>query len=398
VNGNTSEVLFDAFGMVIVSTHYGQTNGEAAGNLPIADYTLVNTADFDSVLSNPTDYLQGVSSYIYYDHLAWMTRKEPACAISLIGEKYQAQLAVGEENIIQIGIAYSDGFGRALAIKHKTDAGPVQPRIQKGQLVSPIKISPQGSWSDERWIVSGRTVYNNKGKPAQQYLSYYSDTPHYEDQATIEMDGLVPPPSILHYDALNRVVRTDTPKGFYSKVEFTPWFKAAVCQHTPSIQILDNLGRTIRSVKDNLGTLNADSFKELYENSSITSEEVISTLQGLGILNTTNEITYDWSKVVEMVQANLSEIADGLLALLYQGRITTQMTYDIQGRNITSVDSRLYFTICMEQQFTPTVAMLASPGSWTTNLANPFTVGTVEDLPYTTDYNDRRKRPFQEVI
>jgi len=38
-------------------------------------------------------------------------------------------------------------------------------------------------------------------------------------------------------------------------------------------------------------------------------------------------------------------------------------------------------TICMEQQFTPTVAMLASPGSWTTNLANPFTVGTVEDLP-----------------
>jgi len=197
VNGNTSEVLFDAFGMVIVSTHYGQTNGEAAGNLPIADYTLVNTADFDSVLSNPTDYLQGVSSYIYYDHLAWMTRKEPACAISLIGEKYQAQLAVGEENIIQIGIAYSDGFGRALAIKHKTDAGPVQPRIQKGQLVSPIKISPQGSWSDERWIVSGRTVYNNKGKPAQQYLSYYSDTPHYEDQATIEMDGLVPPPSIM---------------------------------------------------------------------------------------------------------------------------------------------------------------------------------------------------------
>lgn len=374
-NGNKSEVLFDAFGMVIVSTYYGQTNGETEGNAPVANYNVQANATFEDVLENPTTYLQNASTYIYYDHLAWMERQEPACAISLVGEKYQFQLANEAEQIIQMAVAYSDGFGRAVETKHKTDAGPVQPRMQKGQIVSPTKNGLQGSWSDDRWIVSGRTIYNNKGKPAQQYLSYFSDTPHYEKQEAIEMEGLVPPPSILHYDALNRVVRTDTPKGFYSKVEFTPWWvkhydandtvldadyyqtyddlsageqsaldKAATCQNTPSIQIMDNLGRTIRSIKDNLGTLNGDSFQELCEKSTLTSEAVYSKLETLGIIDNSGKLGInDWSVIVNLVKEYLTEIADKLLACLYQGKITTQMNYDIQGRTITSVDSRLFF-------------------------------------------------------
>ncbi|MEM1119429.1 MAG: toxin TcdB middle/C-terminal domain-containing protein [Bacteroidota bacterium] len=375
VNGNKSEALFDAFGMAIVTTHYGQTMGEAEGNAPVAAYNLPSDASFDDVLSNPATYLQNASSYIYYDHLAWMTRREPACAISLVGEKYQSQLAAASDQVIQIAVAYSDGFGRMVETKHKTDAGPVQPRTQKGQLVSPSKIGSQGSWSNERWVVSGRTVYNNKGKPAQQYLSYFSDTPHYEDQATIEMDGLVPPPSILHYDALNRVVRTDTPKGFYSKVEFTPWLvkhydandtvldsdyyqkyadlseaeqsaldKAAVCQQTPTVEILDNLGRKIRLIKDNLGKVSPESFKEICQDSSLTHVQVNALLEKWGILKYSGwAVYYDWSVVVDFVQTHLAEIADGLLKLLYQARITTKMTYDIQGRNITTVDSRLFY-------------------------------------------------------
>ena len=31
------------------------------------------------------------------------------------------------------------------------------------------------------------------------------------------------PPTVLHYDALAREVRTDTPKGFFTRVEYSPW-------------------------------------------------------------------------------------------------------------------------------------------------------------------------------
>ena len=100
-----------------------------------------------------------------------------------------------------------------------------------------------------RWLVSGHTVYNNKGKPAKQYLPYFSNTAHYETQGEIIKEKLVPPPTVIYYDPLLREIKIETPKGFcsqertanseisfseksyeiapengfFSKVEFTPW-------------------------------------------------------------------------------------------------------------------------------------------------------------------------------
>jgi hypothetical protein len=101
------------------------------------------------------------------------------------------------------------------------------------------------------------------------------------------------PPTVLRYDPLERPVRTDTPQGFFSTVAFSPWRvthydacdtvrdsknfrtfpanpttqdaknerdaldKAAVFHNTPSIQILDNLGRVVRTIRNNLGAVRA---------------------------------------------------------------------------------------------------------------------------------------------
>ena len=48
----------------------------------------------------------------------------------------------------------------------------------------------------------GRTVYNNKGLPAQQYPPYYSNIAGYEAQQELADAGLVPPPRITRYDPL----------------------------------------------------------------------------------------------------------------------------------------------------------------------------------------------------
>ena len=124
---------------------------------------------------------------------------------------------------------------------------------------------------------SGAVVYNNKGNPVQEYEPYYIDTHEYVDNPTLNEFGVS---SVLHYDPLQRVIRVDMPKGFFTKVEFTPWqekhydendtieessyyqqnldqldpnsaeyqalVKAAQFYNTPDIKILDNLGRTVR--------------------------------------------------------------------------------------------------------------------------------------------------------
>lgn len=362
-NQNISEVLFDPFGQVIVSTTYGRLQGKAVGNSPLADYHIL-AGEFEEILENPEAYLQKTRHFYYYDLHAWAERQQPLRSIALIGEKFSSQLAEQEENIIQIAVAYNDGFGRAIEVKQKADVG--------------LQIA-------QRWTVTGRTVYNNKGLPSQQYLPYFSATPDYEDQQTIEMESLVPPPSVLHYDALDRPVRTDDPKGFHSKVKFTPWKtetfdandtaavstyfqqhyedlsgpekdaldKALVCSHTPSIQIMDNLGRVTRNIENNLGIVRLAQLKKLTTQHQTTARALFDQLMALGILEPMgesasegilSEATLHWNKdLINRINQQFGPLAPSLLTLLYNGRMTTLNVYDIQGQTLFSIDPRLYY-------------------------------------------------------
>lgn len=382
-NQNATEVLFDALGEVIASTHYGQIDGRVTGNNSIADYRAI-PATFEQVLANPESYLQGAGSYYYYDHFAWMERQQPPSFIALEAEQYVSQMDADAERTILQAVSYADGFGRAIESKHKTEGGPVQVRVRKGTVVNPASKGPQASYSAERWVTSGRTVYNNKGKPAQQYKPYYTESAAYENQNTIELEGLVPPPAIVHYDPLERTIRTDDPKGFHSRVEFTPWMvrhfdandtltdssyyqqyngklpaneqdaldKALACAHTPSIEIIDNLGRTVRFIENNLGIVRAAQLAELCANHSDTPEAVFSSLVNGNVLTalpneanaaTLSERTLLWNAaLVAQLTNQFPAIAPALLTLLYQARMTTLVVYDIQGHSLLSIDPRLY--------------------------------------------------------
>ena len=54
-----------------------------------------------------------------------------------------------------------------------------------------------------RWIASGKTILNNKGKPVKQYEPYFSRTGHRfdETEATNEV-GVTP---AMYYDATGRL-------------------------------------------------------------------------------------------------------------------------------------------------------------------------------------------------
>ena len=98
---------------------------------------------------------------------------------------------------IQITFNYSDGFGRTAQSKVQAEPDNTTPNLP-------------------RWVGTGTTIYNNKGKPVRQYEPFFSDTHQYG----IEQHGISP---TLFYDPLERVVATLHPNHTYEKVVFDPW-------------------------------------------------------------------------------------------------------------------------------------------------------------------------------
>lgn len=265
LNDNFSEVRFDALGMVVLSSHYGTENGQEVG-FAKSIAPSEEAFEMEKAIANPQTYLQGAASYFYYDLLAWKNDGIPVHAVNLVAEDYPTEAQV------QIHITYSDGLGREVQSKMRVEARKAF-SVNSNGIVGKKESGP-------RWLSSGGTVYNNKGNPVQKYEPYYIDTYEYVDNPRLNTLGVS---SVLYYDPLQRVIRVDTPKGFFTKVEFTPWeekhydendtvkdsryyqenvnnsnldvgerqalVKAAKFYNTPEINILDNLGRTVREVQ-----------------------------------------------------------------------------------------------------------------------------------------------------
>ncbi|MGK7396938.1 MAG: SpvB/TcaC N-terminal domain-containing protein [Candidatus Cyclobacteriaceae bacterium M3_2C_046] len=198
INQNVTEVLTDPLGMAMVTSVYGSVNGSFRGDHPVNDYLEQEDARISNIIADPATFLQDVTSFFYYDLEAWMNDQQPPYFVSLLREQHASELD-GEAPIIQVHLGYSDGFGRELQ--------------QKVKMVD-------DKTGQEQWLVTGRTVYNNKEKPVKQYEPFFSPVYAYQDEAAIAPVGVTP---ILYYDPLGRVYKTETAKGFYAKVIYDSW-------------------------------------------------------------------------------------------------------------------------------------------------------------------------------
>ncbi len=397
-NANSSAALYDALGVVLAASVYGELDGQPVGDLPLDQYIIYTDATFDDVVNNPGKYLQGASAYFFSDPMAWQLKQQPVSSISITRQEHvQTLLAAGktqDDTLMPVGITYSDGLGRQLQAKAKTTPGPDALRIVDGIAVNP----GSGDNTAERWLVSGYTIYNNKGLPAEQYLPYFSATPEYENQRAVIAAGLVPPPAITFYDALSRAVRSVTPKGFFSKAIYTPWenvtydlndtmpespyylaFMAAYpqqptpvqqaeynalqsalpCYNTPLRVLLDNLGNPIRSIACNLGAIASNAIPEEVA-SPQTPLQAWQALQAAGYLSPTPDTeTAAWvTDVFQPYQpgfhaAFLEQFPDNGAKLedyLAQSCMTTLAVYNIQGQQVLSADARLFLKMVREEK------------------------------------------------
>ena len=292
-NGNRAQVAFDALGMVVGTAVMGkekEPDGKPKGDSlegfqPDIDDDAV-TKHLELPLAHPHRILKAATTRMVYDvwryHRSKRTdstgeeRGDPVVVYTLARETHDADLKPEEQTRIQHSFLYSDGFGREIQRKIQAEPGFAPLRGPDGllQVDKPVETS-------HRWVGSGRTVYDNKGSPVKQYEPFFSSTPLYEDEPDLVESGVTP---ILHYDPLGRLIRSDLPNGTLSRVEFDPWKQttwdandtvlesrwyaerqkpgadaserraselAAKHANTPSVALLDSLGRTFLTVADN---------------------------------------------------------------------------------------------------------------------------------------------------
>ena len=300
INGNSSEVRFDPLGQVFVTSLYGTENGDPVGFAPLDNYIVREPPDSDAVINNPEAYLQNAASYFYYDLSAWQQHNQPVRAMQLTAEDYP-----GQGGRIPIAIVYSDGLGRTLQSKAQVEPGQAL-TVRGGGAIEAVT-------AESRWLTSNRVVYTNKGQPVKQYEPYYSDTHHFIDNETLNTFGVTP---TLYYDPLGRAVRMDTAKGFFTKVEFTPWSE--------------------RHYDENDTVIDSDYYQDNIDNTELPPAETIALEKAAVFYDTPAEKTLDnLGYTIRDIQRNKTEIGGTVTTL------TEHYTYDILGNPLTSADARL---------------------------------------------------------
>jgi RHS repeat-associated protein len=209
-NRNRSAVAFDALGMVVGTAVMGkpeETLGDTLTGFAADLDDAVVAAHMHDPLANPQEILESATTRLVYDLFAYFrTRSDPEpqspVVYALARETHTSALAAGQQTKIQHAVSYSDGFGREIQKKAQAEPGPL---ADGGPVLTP------------RWVGSGWTIYNNKGKPVRQYEPFFSAT------HTFEFANKVGVSPILCYDPAERVVATIHPNHTYEKVVFDAW-------------------------------------------------------------------------------------------------------------------------------------------------------------------------------
>ena len=231
INGNYTEIAFNALGLVVGTAVMGKAGRNPAESLLGKDNRAINQmrinteadslqgftvdlVDSHAYMINPDGVnqpaysangirqpLDKASIRVLYDLHRYQKDRKPA-GVCVISREIHEKQAGNNPSQLQLAYSYSDGFGRE-----------IQQKIQAEPEVATDILSIKR----RRWVTSGWTIFNNKGNPVQQYEPSFSDDLNYEG------DNQTGVSSTLFYDPLQRVICTLRPNQSYEKVVFNPW-------------------------------------------------------------------------------------------------------------------------------------------------------------------------------
>jgi RHS repeat-associated protein len=213
INNNLSEVFFDVLGLPVASAVKGKANeGDELSSFAddLANPALDELQAFFTE-EKPFDEAQArnwlgnaTARHVYYfgeiqnqdGSITWGVN--PSCSCGILREHHLSQLAPNAQSPIQAAFDYTDGLGAVVVKK--------------------VQAEPETKGGPLRWIANGRTILNNKGKPVKQYEPSFSSSGHRFEPPNEY--GVTP---VMYYDAPGRLIRTELPNGSFSRIEFSPW-------------------------------------------------------------------------------------------------------------------------------------------------------------------------------
>lgn len=277
INGNTSEMLYDALGRTVSSSSYGTEDGTPVGFDPVSDHPDVLKLTAEQAITDAlaTGYAQSVATVSATDMFCWTgqvtkaqlsndaataqkdwdallsaryitesgavrpaghrwaqspqdnpdidptlaaalnaTGGQPVYSVLLTADNYPDKS--GQQT--QISLSYSDGFGRVLQQCGRVAPGSAWQREEDGEVITTDVTA------DPRWVVSGRVEYDNKGQPVRQYRPYFLNDWRYVVDSSLRTQGYS---DTLYYDAAGRHVQTVTAAGYLRRATYYPWFTVA---------------------------------------------------------------------------------------------------------------------------------------------------------------------------
>lgn len=306
VNGTITEVLYDALGVPVLTFNQGTVFDEnnvsqKYGSDMLGDYEMNENKTFANLISDSSLYIQNAESIFYYDLNSWKDNRKALKSIHLIRKNlvYDGCGNTDDKGVADITIEYQDGFGRVIQSKQKVDSGLALSRKDDGTIEIDDKGEFVSEYTEERWLVTGHVVYNNKQQPIKHYEPFFSTQYEFESNEQFESYGI----SIVNrYDAIGQLVRADYPNNTFTELEITPWRishfdqndtverslykvfremlpesnpermaldRSLAHKNTPSESILDPLGREIVDLKQNNNGLDNRIEKHYNANGSI---------------------------------------------------------------------------------------------------------------------------------
>ncbi len=205
-NGFRNVSAFDTLGMIVATATMGR-NGEGDALEGLATDLTQDQRDAFLAAPRPADraLLGRAGTRILYDiHRFGRTGKPNYTAV--LAREIHASEPGGSASPIQVTVLYSDGLGREVQTKRPAEPGAV---------------SDGGPRIEPRWVATGWTIFNNKGKPVRRYEPFFSATHDFEFGRPIGVG------STIFYDPLGREVAALHPNHTYEKVVFDAWQKAA---------------------------------------------------------------------------------------------------------------------------------------------------------------------------
>jgi RHS repeat-associated protein len=204
-NGNRGEVAFDTLGLVAGTAVMGKAT-EMQGDSLAGFASHLTPQQRQAFLADPfgnaAPLLGQATTRIVYDLERYRTAQQPVFVAILARETHASDPLPPGGLKPQVNVSYSDGFGREIQKKIQAEPGPV---LEGGPTVTP------------RWVGTGWTIFNNKGKPVKQYEPFFDDTHAFRFGYQL---GASP---TLFYDPVERVVATLHPNHTWDKVVFDPW-------------------------------------------------------------------------------------------------------------------------------------------------------------------------------